>query len=49
MTGKADAEANLVPVDMCVNAMIASAWDVHERHKLQLVILTCILKYYFSS
>ncbi|XP_077299951.1 fatty acyl-CoA reductase wat-like isoform X2 [Arctopsyche grandis] len=28
-----DKEANLVPVDMCVNGLIASAWDISERYK----------------
>lgn len=25
--------ANLVPVDLCVNGIIAAAWDVSNRHK----------------
>lgn len=24
-------DANIVPVDMCVNGLIASAWDIAER------------------
>ncbi|XP_055698069.1 fatty acyl-CoA reductase wat-like [Phlebotomus papatasi] len=27
-----DINANIVPVDMCVNALIASAWDVAKNH-----------------
>ncbi|KAJ8916661.1 hypothetical protein NQ315_000306 [Exocentrus adspersus] len=26
-----DADANMVPVDMCINGLIASAWDVAQR------------------
>lgn len=26
-----DAEANIVPVDMTVNCMVAAAWDVHTN------------------
>ncbi|XP_023160221.1 fatty acyl-CoA reductase wat-like [Drosophila hydei] len=25
--------ANMVPVDLCVNSMIAASWDIYERHK----------------
>lgn len=28
-----DINANIVPVDMCVNALITSAWDIARRHK----------------
>ncbi|XP_037933870.1 fatty acyl-CoA reductase wat [Teleopsis dalmanni] len=33
--GKANCKANLVPADYCVNAMIACAWDICRRYKLQ--------------
>lgn len=26
-------EANVVPVDMCINGLIASAWDIAEKFK----------------
>ncbi|XP_070063997.1 fatty acyl-CoA reductase wat isoform X2 [Drosophila virilis] len=26
------AVANMVPVDLCVNSMIAASWDIYERH-----------------
>ncbi|KAK4878721.1 hypothetical protein RN001_011227 [Aquatica leii] len=29
----ADVNANIVPVDMCVNSLIATAWDVGESYK----------------
>lgn len=25
--------ANIIPVDMCVNSLIAAAWEVCENHK----------------
>lgn len=28
-----EAKANIVPVDMCVNALICSAWQVHKEHQ----------------
>lgn len=29
--GDAHKKANLVPADYCINAIIATAWDVHRR------------------
>ena len=29
--------ANIVPVDMTVNALISSAWDVAEQYRLKLI------------
>lgn len=29
----ADVNANIIPVDMCVNALIATAWDVGQNYK----------------
>ncbi|XP_030379539.1 fatty acyl-CoA reductase wat-like isoform X2 [Scaptodrosophila lebanonensis] len=28
-----NAVANMVPVDLCVNSIIATSWDVHQRYK----------------
>lgn len=33
--GDGSARANLVPVDYCINAMIATAWDIHEKWATQ--------------
>lgn len=29
--GDSSKQANLVPVDYCINAIITSAWDIHEK------------------
>lgn len=31
--GDANRNANMVPVDYCINAMVCAAWDVNRRHK----------------
>ncbi|CRL06243.1 CLUMA_CG018946, isoform A [Clunio marinus] len=33
--GNPRSRSNLVPVDFCINALIASAWDIHERYSFQ--------------
>lgn len=29
--GNPNMRSNLVPVDYCINALIATAWDIHEE------------------
>jgi hypothetical protein len=30
--GDASKRANLIPIDYCINALIATAWDIHETY-----------------
>lgn len=40
--GNGNFHANMVPVDYCVNAMIASAWDVALRYSYLFYTIECI-------
>lgn len=40
--GRADAVADLVPVDVCINMMVAAAWDVHANAPADVTVLNCV-------